>query len=84
MDWAFSGYINAVGLFFWPIVFTVIIVYVYLKNQSFVTLAVAALIIFAAFGNALAGVGIWANILYISVSIIIAGLILLLFIRRRI
>lgn len=83
MEWSFKGYISAVGLFFWPIVFSTIIVYIYLKNQSFVAAAAGILIIVAVFGNALVGVDPWMNLLYICVSIIVSGLVLMIFVKRR-
>jgi hypothetical protein len=82
MEWSFQGYINAMGFFFWPILFTAIIVYVYLKNQSMVAAAVAILIIVTVFSNAFAGVNPYLNFLYIVVSLIVSGLILMIFIKR--
>ena len=77
------GYITALGFFFWPTFFSVIIVYMYLKHRSLVIAAAVILVIFAAFGNALAQVDIWVNFMYILVSLIVTFLILLFIIKRR-
>lgn len=77
-----SGYVTVIGVFVWPLIFLTIIGYVYLKQQSLTAAAVAALIIFAVFGNALVGVDILMNFIYIAVSLIVTGVVLLFFIRR--
>lgn len=77
-----SGYVTVMGVFVWPIIFVAIIGYVYLKQQSLTVAAIAALIIFAVFGNALIGVDILINFLYIAVSLIVTGVVLLFIIRR--
>jgi uncharacterized sodium:solute symporter family permease YidK len=77
-----SGYVTVMGVFVWPIIFVAIIGYVYLKQQSLTAAAIAALIIFAVFGNALVGVDILVNFLYIALSLIVTGVVLLFIIRR--
>ena len=81
-DQAFLGYNLALGFLFYPIMFTAILGYIYLKNQSVVVLAAAILIFVVAFGNTIFGVGIWGTILHIIVSLAFSAL-LLLFISRR-
>jgi hypothetical protein len=77
-----SGYVSAIGVFVWPVIFAAIIGYIYLKNQSLTIAAVAALMIIAVFGNALMGVDAFINFLYIAVSLIVTGVVLLFIIRR--
>lgn len=83
VEWSTKGYVLALGFLFWPMVFTSIIVYVYLKQQSLVALAVVSLIIFAAFGNALLNVEPFMNFLYIGVSLIMTALVLWFILKRR-
>lgn len=83
MNWSMSGYTTALGVFVWPIIFSAIIGYVYLKNQSLTTAAAATLIIFSIFGNALVGVGIWQNLMFIFVSLIVTGLMVYWLSKRR-
>ena len=85
VEWAMSAYTSAVwGVFVYPIIFTAIIGYVYLKNQSLVMAVAAILLIFAVYGNYLLGVETWINLLYVVTAITVASLFLLFFVRRRI
>jgi len=77
------GYNAVLGFFVWPLIFTAVIGYVYLKQQSFVVAAVAAMIIIAAFGNYIANMDIWLSILYILVALAITGLFLMFLSKRR-
>ena len=84
MEWSLQGYIVILGGgVFWATIFTVVSVYVYLKQQSMVAWAVAMLILFAAFGNALMGVGVWINLLHILIALSITGLFLLFLTKYR-
>ena len=84
VEWSTQGYETALGFFFWPLVFTGVIGYVYLKNQSLVAAAAVILILFAAFFNAIAlMVQPWINFLYIAVSLIITGVIFGLFYKFK-
>lgn len=78
-----QGYMNVLGVFVWPIIFTAIIGYVYLKNQSAVAAVAAILIIFAAFGNALLGVDVWYSLMYILVALVVTGLVLIFLTKIR-
>lgn len=78
-----QGYINALGFFVWPIIFTSIIGYVYLKNQSVTTAAIVILIFVAAFSDTLAAVPTWYSFMHILVALIIAGLFLVFFTKIR-
>jgi hypothetical protein len=82
-EWALSGYTTVLGVFVWPLIFTGVIGYIYLKNQSLVMAAAAVLMIMAVFGNALVGVDIWINLLYVFTAIVVASLFLIFFVRRR-
>jgi len=84
VEWTMSGYTMVLGVFVWPLIFTGIIGYVYLKNQSLVIAVAAILMIMAVFGNALVGVDVWINLLYVFSAIVIAVLFLIFFVRRRI
>lgn len=82
--WATNCFDVAMGFFFWPLIFTGLIGYVYLKNQSLVIAAGAILLIFAVFFNAfLLSVQPWINFLYIAVSAIVASLFVMVFLRGR-
>jgi len=85
IDFMTLGYTNAVGFFFWPIVFTGFIAYIYVKNQSVVAASVGILIIFGAF----TGSGIFLHVpvfvmfFQIVFALAIAGLVVVFFMRRR-
>jgi hypothetical protein len=80
VEWATQGYVIALGFLFWPLVFTGVIGYVYLKQQSLVAAVAVILIIFAVFSNALVlAVQPWINILYVGVSVICAALFVYLY-----
>jgi CHASE2 domain-containing sensor protein len=84
LDWALQGYLQILGgSIFWSIIFTVIGVYVYLKQQSVVVWAVAMLIIIAAFGNYLVGVEGWISLIHILIALSITGLFLIFFTKYR-
>jgi len=77
------GYNAVLGLFVWPLIFTAVIGYVYLKQQSFVAAAVAAMIIIAVFGNYMVGMEIWVSLMYILVALAITALFLMFLSKRR-
>ena len=83
ISWSLQGYENALGFLFFPLVFTGIIGYVYIKNQSVVILGVAILIIFAAFGNTLINVDAWVTVMQIIFALAITALFLYWFSKRR-
>lgn len=83
MELSMQGYEDALGLFVWPLIFTAIIGYVYLKNQSAVAAVAAILIIFAAFGNALVGIDPWYSLMYILVALVITALVLIFITKIR-
>jgi hypothetical protein len=83
VEWAMSGYTTVLGVFVWPIIFTGVLGYLYLKNQSLVILAAGILMIMAVFGNALLGVDVFINLLYVVTAMIVAALFLIFFVRRR-
>jgi hypothetical protein len=77
------GYNIVLGVFVWPLIFTGVIGYVYLKQQSYVAAAVAAMILIAVFGNYMAGMEIWVSLIYILVALAITGLVLIFLSKRR-
>lgn len=83
VNWSLQGYITVFGMFFWPLIFTAIAGYVYLKQQSAVAAAVFILIVMAAFGDAMLGVETWAMLLHILVALAITALVLIFISKRR-
>jgi hypothetical protein len=83
MQWSMQGYTIALGFFVWPIIFTSIIVYVYLKDQSVVAAAIAILIFVSAFSDVFIGVPALYGFLHVLVALIIAGLFLVFFTKMR-
>ena len=84
-NWSLSAYtdIPVFGNFFWPIIFTAVIGYVYLKQQSFTAAAVAALILLAVFTNVLVGVQTWVSVMQILVSLAMTALVLIFLTKLR-
>jgi len=87
IEWSLQGYEDTLGILFWGIIFTSIIGYVYLKQQSAVAAVAAILIIISSFGSYLlyrnSPLGPWMILLYIIVGIVITGLFLIFINRRR-
>jgi len=78
-----QGYVMVLGVFVWPIIFTGIIGYVYLKQQSATAAAVVGMILFAAYSNYMVGVETWVNIMYILISLVVTALVLIFISKRR-
>ena len=78
-----QGYETVLGVLVWPLIFTAIIGYVYLKQQSAVAAAIATLIIVVAFSNALLDVPLWRNIMYIMVCLAMTALFLIFMTKVR-
>lgn len=77
MDWSTQGYTHIFSFFFWPIFFSAIVGYVYMKQQSVVAAAVMILLIFAAFGsNLLIGMSLFSNLMLIFAALALTGLVL--------
>ena len=78
-SWSLQGYTNVIGFFFWPIIFTSVIGYIYLKNQSALSAVIAILLIFGAFSSTgvLAGVPGLVMAFQLIVTIVSAVLVLL-------
>lgn len=83
MEKAFGPYEAVLGMFFWVIIFTGIIGYVYVKQQSYVAAAVASLILISALANYLYGVSAWMNMLTILMALAFTGLLLIFISKRR-
>jgi len=83
ISWSLQGYFTTLGYLFWPIFFSAIVGYLYLKNQSLTIVAVVLLVIFAAFGNALAGVEGFVSFTHIATALIMAGLVLYFITKLR-
>lgn len=84
MEWSLQGYINVLGALFWPIFFSVIVGYIYFKNQSLVVMAAAILIIVSIFGEFIVVISPIYSLFYILTALIISLVILLFFVKRRV
>jgi len=83
MDYSMQGYFDALGFLVWPLIFTAIVGYVYMKNQSAVAAVAAILLIFGAFGDALAGAGTWYAFMHIVVALVMTALLLIFVTKLR-
>jgi len=83
VEWSLQPYITAMGFLFWPTMFSAVIGYVYLRNQSLVSAAIISLILFGVFGNLLMNVDLWISTMQILISLIITGLVLVFLTRMR-
>ncbi len=85
IEFMIQGYVDVVGFFFWAIVFSGVIGYVYVKNTSAVSASVAILIIFAGFAgtNVFLHTPIFTMFFQIIVALSISGLVVVFFARRR-
>lgn len=82
-QWALTGYMNAMGFWFYPLMFITIVGYVYLKQQSYTAAAITILILVAVFGNILSGVPILINFLHIMTALAVTGLFLIFLTKLR-
>jgi len=87
MDWTMQGYkpTDAIGFFIWPIIFSAIIGYIYIKNSSAISASVAIIIIFGALAATgwIAGVPVLALFFQVIVALSVTGVVLVLLTRRR-
>lgn len=83
VEWSVQGYEYAIPVFFWALLFSAIIGYVYLKQESLVAAAITAMIITSVFGGALLGLGTWVIAIQVFVTLIITSLILYFISKRR-
>ena len=85
ITWVIQGYTDVLGGFFWAMLFSGIIIYVYVKNASLVTAAVAIIIIFAGFGTSTVMLNIpaFTAAMQLIVAFAIAGLVTVYLTRRR-
>jgi len=83
--WSLQGYSTVVGFFFWPIILSTIIGYIYLKNQSAMAATVAILLFMAAFATTgiFTDVGPFIMILQIIVTLSSAALVVLFISKWR-
>ena len=82
-SWSTQGYVTTVGYFFYPIIISAIIGYIYLKSQSAVVASVAILLFVSAFGMT----GIFADvssfvILLEIIAILSCSALVVLFVSR--
>ena len=57
-EWSLQGYVDVFGFFFWPIMFSGIIGYIYLKSTSATSATVVILLLCGAFATT----GIFTNV----------------------
>ena len=83
--WSTQGYVDVVGYFFWPVVLSAVIGYIYLKNQSVVAAAIAILLFLAAFGatGIFAHISAFVMILQIIVTLACTALVVLFLSKWR-
>ena len=80
-----AGYETAMGVFAWVLIFSGIIAYVYVKQQSYVAAAAAGIVLLTAFASTgyLIGVDTWIIFITILISLAITGLFVLFISKRR-
>ena len=80
-----AGYETSMGAFAWVLIFTGIIGYVYIKQQSFVAAAVASAVLLTAFAATgyLVGVDSWVLLITVFLSLSFTGLFVLFISKRR-
>jgi len=85
VDKSMAGYETTMGMGAWVLIFTAIIGYVYLKQQSFVAAASAGIIILTSFAATgyLLDVDTWILMITIFISLALAGLFVLFISKRR-
>ena len=83
--WTLQGYVGVVGFFFWPILLSAIIGYIYLKNSSVMAATIAILLFMAAFATTgiFTDIGPFIMILQIIVTLSCATLVVLFISRWR-
>ena len=84
-SWSLQGYTGVIGFFFWPIMLSAIIGYIYLKNSSVMAATTAILLFMAAFAatGIFTNVGPYVMILQIIVTLSSAALVILFVSRWR-
>ena len=85
VDKSMSPYETTMGVFAWVLIFTSIIGYVYLKQQSYVAAAVAGIVLLTAFAATgyLVGADSWILMITIFISLAVTGLFVLFISKRR-
>jgi len=85
ITWTIQGYTGVFGGFFWALLFSGVIIYIYVKNASLVTAAVGIMIIFAGFGTSsvMLGIPAFTAAMQLIVAAAIAGLVTVYLTRRR-
>jgi hypothetical protein len=78
-----QGYVNIMGIFLYPFLFSIIIICTYLYFRSAVLAVSVTLIIVVVFGNTWVGVGTWVTFLHIAISLTVSMLLLLFLIKKR-
>ena len=85
--YAMRGYTTALGFLVYPLIFTGIIGYIYIKQQSIISAVVVILLLIGAFGTALVqyytGVESWISAMAIFVGLGLASLFVLWLTKSR-
>jgi len=84
IEYSLGPYTSLLGYFTYPLIFSGIIGYVYIKQQSVIAASAVTLICFAVFDiAAFPGVEPYTILMHILVSFAVGSLFLMLFIRSR-
>jgi len=80
-----APYETVMGVFSWVLIFTAIIGYVYVKQQSYVAAAAAGIVLLTAFAATgyLVGTDSWILLITIFISLAVTGLFVLFISKRR-
>ena len=85
IEFCIQGYVNIVGYFFWPILCSSFVAYIYVKNKSAVSASVGIIIICAGF----VGTGVLSHtpvvtmLFQLIVALSITGLVVVFLTKRR-
>lgn len=85
MEWSMQGYVTVFGYFIWPIIFSAVIGYIYIKNASAISAGVAIVIIFTCFAltSWIANIPNLVILFQLIFALSITGLIMYFVSRRR-
>jgi len=80
-----APYETTMGVFAWVLIFTAIIGYVYLKQQSYIAAATAGIVLLTAFAATgyIVGADSWILMITIFISLAVTGLFVLFIAKRR-
>lgn len=85
INWTLTPFQAIVGFLIWPIIFTSVIVFIYVITENIGSTIAAIFIVFALFGttNAFIQAPEFSSIFFIVTVAGLAGLVLTIFVKRR-